>query len=217
MSLLGEQIAVDLNVVASGAITKNRFVARVASPANAVAQATVSGQGVHGVAWAGAATGEGVRLVRLGVVEVESGAAVSAGDVVQTDASGRAITAVSNGVAAGIALEAAGGAAELIKVDLFVSIEGAGGQRMVVGQATPTAGTTTVVTGLTLVTGAVVSLDDDPTVTHLSSTATIGDQAGAPAAGSIILKHWKPTAVDNVTPIAATTPWGEVTWIAVGV
>ena len=43
-------------------------------------------------------------------------------------------------------------------------------------------------------------------------------KAGAPAAGSILLKTFKPTAVNDVTPTAATD-FSEnlvVAWIAVG-
>lgn len=215
MSTFGEQIEAALNVIASGTVTKNRFVARTST--GKVAQATVSGQAVHGVAWAGASDGQSLRLARIGVVEVESGAAVSAGAVVQSDSSGRAITGTINGYAAGIALEAAGGAGELIHVDLFGVVgAGAGGQRIATGQVTPTTGTDTIVTGLALVTAAFATLDSDPTLTHMFSTATIGDQAGSPAAGSIIVKHWKPTGAADVTPLAATTPWGKVNWLAIG-
>ena len=47
-------------------------------------------------------------------------------------------------------------------------------------------------------------------------TCSIGDQAGAPAAGSILIKSWKPTANNDVTPIAATTFTKNVNWIAIG-
>ncbi len=46
------------------------------------------------------------------------------------------------------------------------------------------------------------------------ASASIGDQAGAPAAGSILLKTWKPTATGDATPIAATTFGKKVNWWA---
>jgi len=48
------------------------------------------------------------------------------------------------------------------------------------------------------------------------STCTVGDQAGAPASGSIRIKSWKPTAVGDVTPVVATSTFANVSWIAIG-
>jgi len=48
------------------------------------------------------------------------------------------------------------------------------------------------------------------------STCTVGDQAGAPASGSIRIKSWKPTAVGDVTPVVSTSPFANVSWIAIG-
>ena len=74
-----------------------------------------------------------------------------------------------------------------------------------------------IVTGLTTVVAAVVSLVGDPSMTHMYSSVTIGDQSGAPAAGSIRVKSWKPTAAGDVSPIAATSAFANVAWIAIGV
>jgi hypothetical protein len=84
------------------------------------------------------------------------------------------------------------------------------------GTVTPASASHTVVTGLTTVVAAVASLKGAPSLTHLWSGADIGDQAGTPAAGSILIKSKKPTATGDVTPIDATTPWSAVDWIAVG-
>ena len=84
------------------------------------------------------------------------------------------------------------------------------------GTLTPDAAVKTVVTGLTTVVAVVASLDGDPVATHSYVTASIGDQAGAPAAGSVYIKSWKYTSTSNPTMIAATTPWVKVGWIAVG-
>jgi hypothetical protein len=79
-----------------------------------------------------------------------------------------------------------------------------------------TADTQTIVSGLNTVVAVIVTLRDDPTGTHQVSTASIGNQSGAPAAGSFIVKSWKSTSVGNPTLVAATTPWAAVNWIAFG-
>lgn len=72
-----------------------------------------------------------------------------------------------------------------------------------------------VVTGLATVVAVTVTLRDDAALTGHLTTATIGDQAGTPAAGSVTVKVWKPTADVDCTPIAATAA-KSVNWIAVG-
>ena len=92
----------------------------------------------------------------------------------------------------------------------------AAGYKMARGVTTPTSGSEAVVTGLATVVAVVVSLRDAPTLTHMFVSGSIGDQAGSPAAGSFTLVSEKPTGTGDVTPIAATTPWGAVNWIALG-
>ncbi len=78
-------------------------------------------------------------------------------------------------------------------------------------------GSGTVVTGLTTVTAVVATMQADASLTNgIEVTATIGDQAGTPAAGSVILKVWKPTGSGDVTPIASAAAV-SVNWIAFGV
>ena len=84
------------------------------------------------------------------------------------------------------------------------------------GVSTIDAASKDVATGLTTVVAVVVSMVGDPSLTHMHSSGTVGDQAGAPAAGSVRIKSWKPTATGDVTPIAATSPFGNVAWIAIG-
>lgn len=92
----------------------------------------------------------------------------------------------------------------------------AGGYKLARGVAAVT-GTATVVTGLTTVVAVIATPQSDPDGVALAAvSATIGDQAGAPAAGSVILKCWKVTAVNDATLIAATAAQ-NVNWIAVGV
>ena len=90
------------------------------------------------------------------------------------------------------------------------------GYKIARGTATPTTGSDTIVSGLATVVAVVVSLKGAPSLTHFMSAGDIGDQAGTPAAGSFLLKSYKPTGSGDVTPSAATTPWGAVDWIAIG-
>lgn len=77
-------------------------------------------------------------------------------------------------------------------------------------------GSGTVVTGLATVVAVVATAADDLDGTALAGvSASIGDQAGSPAAGSIYLKCWKITAADNGALIAASAA-KNVNWIAVG-
>ena len=80
------------------------------------------------------------------------------------------------------------------------------------------AATDTIVTGLTTVVAVVAQMRDAPTINILWYSATIGDQAGSPAAGSFNLSIFKPTATGNVTPLAATVFTDNINfnWIAIG-
>lgn len=77
-------------------------------------------------------------------------------------------------------------------------------------------GTLDVPTGLATVTSALATLQDDASLNGTIVTATVGNQAGAPAAGSIRLKVWKPTGAGDCTPIAAVLA-KSVNWAATGV
>lgn len=79
------------------------------------------------------------------------------------------------------------------------------------GVYTSAAAVGTVVTGLSTVVSVVASLQTTPAAAHAFVTADIGDQAGAPAAGSVYIKTW--TSAYS----AELTPWGTVAeWIAIG-
>lgn len=84
------------------------------------------------------------------------------------------------------------------------------------GQHTTASASDTVVTGLSKVVAVVASLDSDPTDNPFLATASIGDQAGAPASGSILIKTWQNTTGTDPTPLAATTFAKKVNWIAIG-
>jgi hypothetical protein len=93
----------------------------------------------------------------------------------------------------------------------------AAGYKVARGQSTLTSALTTVVTGLNTVVAAVACMESAPILTCDRCNAQVGDQAGAPAAGSIILDAWMPTDATHTTPIAATGYAGiKVNWIAIG-
>ena len=103
--------------------------------------------------------------------------------------------------------------------NLAVFVQGvSGGYKIARGQHTQVAAADTVVTGLSSVAAVAVSFDSAPTVKQLFVSGAIGDQAGAPAAGSVIISTFKPTAVNDVTPAAATdfTENLVIGWVAVG-
>lgn len=91
----------------------------------------------------------------------------------------------------------------------------AAGYKIARGVAAVT-GSATVVTGLATVVAVVATAAADASLANgIEVTATIGDQAGSPAAGSVILKAWKPTASGDVTPIASAAEV-SINWIAIG-
>jgi hypothetical protein len=94
----------------------------------------------------------------------------------------------------------------------------AAGYKVARGVHTQVAASDTVVTGLATVVAVIVSFDSAPTVKQLFCVGQVGNQSGAPAAGSILIKTYKPTAVNDVTPIAATdfTDNLVVAWVAIG-
>lgn len=96
----------------------------------------------------------------------------------------------------------------------------AAGYKVARGVHTQAAASDTVVTGLTTVVAVVAQFSSAPTVKQLHVSATIGDQAGTPAAGSILIRTYKPTSSTNdATPTAATdfTDNLGIAWVAVGV
>lgn len=170
------------------------------------------------------ASGEAVELTHLGVSKVLAGAVVASGARVMPDSAGKAITATTAGRACGIALVNAAAADELIPVLLVPGLDAvvnglvgvSSGYKLARGQATTASATDTVVTGLATVVATVASFDDDPADANLFVSATIGDQNGAPAAGSIIIKTWKTADGTDPTPVAATSFSKKVNWIAIG-
>lgn len=101
-----------VSLVATGALTANRFVTFAGALAGADANAL-------GVTRLSAAIGERVPIDVIGTATVEAGAAVTAFASVKSDATGRAIAWVTSGCRLGIALEAATAAGQFIEVLLF--------------------------------------------------------------------------------------------------
>lgn len=94
----------------------------------------------------------------------------------------------------------------------------AAGYKIARGVHQQAAASDTVVTGLATVVAVVASWRDAPTLKQMFVTASIGDQAGSPAAGSILINTYKPTASGDVTPTAATdfSDNLSINWIAIG-
>ena len=89
-------------------------------------------------------------------------------------------------------------------------------KKVIGGQLTTSTATDTVATGLATVTSCVASYETDPADANTFASCQIGDQAGAPAAGSVIIKTWKSGDGADVTPVAASSFSKKVNWIAFG-
>lgn len=158
------------------------------------------------------ALGEAVQLRVVGISKLKLGGTVTRFDRVTSDTAGKGVLATGMQPAAAIAMES-GVSGDIIPV-LMVSV--ASGYKVARGQATTVAASDTIVTGLATVASVVAVLDSDPVAGCQFVTASIGDQAGTPAAGSFLLKTWKATATADTAVIAATTFTKKVNWIAVG-
>lgn len=90
----------------------------------------------------------------------------------------------------------------------------ASGYKIARGVASIT-GSGDVSTGLSTVVAVICTSQSDISAVNLGVSATVGDQAGSPAAGSIRIKVWKATSVNNVTMIAATSAM-DINWLAIG-
>lgn len=133
------------------------------------------------------------------------------------------VPAVSDPTIAAKVQRVSGGDAIVVKSGGAIVIEPGGKLFMagvqfnaVAGQHTTVAASDTVATGLTTVVAVVACLDSDPTDNPEWVSASIGDQAGAPTAGSVLIKTWQNTSGSDPTPVAATTFGKKVNWIAIG-
>jgi len=101
------QSACAITVIATGPIVSHRFVGVTSAQAGAAANTL-------GVSAYDALTGDATTIDTLGVVSVEAGAAVALGDLIETDASGRAITRTGGPIVAR-SLDVAAVAGDLIR------------------------------------------------------------------------------------------------------
>jgi hypothetical protein len=101
-------------------------------------------------------------------------------------------------------------------ISAIIASRPAAGYKIAAGVHTQVAASDTVATGLTTVLAVIATLQSDPADACSWVSADIGDQAGAPAAGSFLLKTWKNTSGTDPTPLAATSFGQAVNWIAIG-
>lgn len=170
---------------------------------------------LHGVAGHAALSGENAVMHRRGVFTLPkvTGTAWLVGDELFWDVSAKKFTKDPTKMSVrAVALKAADSA----DTTGTVLLEAPGGLRMAAGVHTTVTATDTVVTGLQQVVAVVATFQTDPADANTYVSATIGDQAGAPAAGSVIIKTWKQSGTDP-TPIAADAFSKAVNWIAFGV
>ena len=81
-----------------------------------------AGENSLGVVRTGGGSGDKVTADVMGTAIVEAGAAVTGGDTVKADSTGRAITWVTSGAKLGQALQAAGAAGDFIEVLLIPNV-----------------------------------------------------------------------------------------------
>jgi len=101
-----------LTVTLAGTVAAHRFV----TPAGAQAGADANTLGVSRTA---GVSGDKIPVDVLGTAIVETGAAITAGATLETDASGRAVTFAISGGKVAIALEDASAAGQFIEVLLL--------------------------------------------------------------------------------------------------
>jgi len=208
---------------ASVAIAAHLLVKTAGSTANSVAIAT-AGSDVIGCSTENAIASGAKGAIRLfnggGTVKLTAAGAIAVNALVYVAGSAGKIDDAVNGRPLGIAMEAATADGDIIEVMPFVSrstdVKGVAADYAIArGQHTTVAASDTVVTGLATVVSVVASMESDPVDDPFMCSAAKGDQAGAPAAGSVYIKTWKTDGTDP-TPAAATTFSKLVNWIAVG-
>lgn len=172
--------------------------------------------GIFAVASFDALSGAGVEGQRTGVFDLAkvSAQAWAVGEAIYWDNTNKVATNVKGtaNLFIGYAVATAANPSSAGRLVLQPSES----KRIVFGQHATVAASDTVATGLATLTGVVATFDDDPGDDPMLVSASIGDQAGAPAAGSFLLKTWKNTGGTDPTPAAATTFAKKVNWIAFG-
>lgn len=190
----------------------------VAAPEDADSGEFLIVGGIYGVAGIAVASGANVPLHREGVFALPkaTGTAWAAGDRLFWDVVAKKFTKDSTKRPIGAVAAAAAGSSDTTG-DVLLGDTVEGGLRYVGGQITTASASDTVVTGLAKVIACDASLDDNPSDDPMLANASLGDQNGAPAAGSILVKTWKNTGGTDPTPLAATTFTKKVNWWALGI
>lgn len=170
---------------------------------------------LYGVAPVAAASGGEVVLNRCGVYELPktTSEAWTQGQKLFWNSSTKKFTTDASKTPVQAVAFAAADAADTLGNVLLGAGESV---KFMAGQSTTVTASDTVATGLTKLSGVVAYLNDAPGDDPSWVSADIGDQAGAPAAGSFLLKTWKNTSGSDPTPVAATTFSKKVNWIAFG-
>lgn len=104
-----------LTVTATATLTAERFV----TAAGAVPSADAN---VLGVVRQAASSGDRVTVDTLGTAIVETGAAVTAGNTLKVDSSGRVIPWATSGAKVALALQSAGASGDFIEVLLIPNV-----------------------------------------------------------------------------------------------
>jgi predicted RecA/RadA family phage recombinase len=196
-------------------VQQGRFIDVVAPSGGLTSGAFYRAVGLVGVVQATALEGETTTIDTQCVATLPkaTGAAWVQGDPLYWDAAQSKFTKTAAGnVAMGFAAAAA------LSGDATgqVAIGYGNGLKTVCGQQTTVTAADTVATGLTKVLAAMATYETDPADANTFVSAQIGDQAGSPVAGSIIIKTWKSGDGADVTPVAASAFSKKVNWIAVG-
>ena len=100
--------------------------------------------------------------------------------------------------------------------DLVAPEAKSSGLKIMCGMFTTVTASDTVATGLRRVLYAYADFEDPPVLGADRCFAAIGNQSGAPPAGSILIKTYKPTLTTDTTPVVATTFSRQISWLAVG-
>lgn len=147
------------------------------------------------------------------MTKAASDGGILAGQRVFWDDTNNVVTKTETGLHLGFAVATA------LTADVLVDVihqPGGAGLRFVSGVHTTVAASDTKVTGLATVVSCGASMASDPVDNPFMASATIGDQAGTPAAGSILIKTWQNTSGSDPTPAAASTFSKLVNWYATG-
>lgn len=195
-------------------------IVRMTAPYTVVSGAGAKiGSGLFGVALTDIASGILGEWAIRGIVDIaKATGAWTEGALVYWDNTNKVATLTQAGnmrigaavLGAGDAMALSGDATGRVLLDESRSL------RVAYGQMTTASASDTVVTGLSTVVSAVANMEDAPVIGAYGANAQIGNQAGAPAAGSILIASYKPTATGDATPIAATTFGKKVNWMAIG-